>query len=87
MDTLVFFLIVGLILMLGVLISVHLNAPDGFVRGRIRHVRRIRAVRSVPGAVSPLQTVPGAVNTLPAGTVIEEIIDEIEPAEAVEGEG
>lgn len=86
MGTFVFFLIVGLILLLGVLVSVRLHAPDGFVKGRIRRVWRIRAVRTVPGSSSPLQTVPGAVTTVPANTVVEEIIDEIEPVEAVEGE-
>ena len=69
MDTLVFFLIVGLILMIGVLVSVQLNAPNGLRTGRIRRIRRLRTVRAVPGAV-------GAV---PVNTVIEEIIDEVEP--------
>lgn len=74
MDTLVFFLIVGLILTIGVLISVQLNAPNGLGTGRIRRIRRLRTVRAVPGAASPL----------PVETVIEEIIDEVEPEESVE---
>lgn len=69
MDTVVFFLVVGLFLMVGVLVSVRLNAPAGRVTGRIRRIRRLRTVRTVPGAIS----------TLPANTVIEEIIDEVEP--------
>ena len=86
MSTLAFFLIVGLILMMGAIASVQLHAPEGFVRGRIRRVRRIRAVRAVPGTTGPLQVAPGVVTTVPTNTVIEEIIDEIEPVEAVEGE-
>ena len=69
MDTFVFFLIVGLILMLGVLISVRLNAPTGLGTGRIRRIRRMRTLRTVPGAVS----------AVPVDTVIEEIIDEVAP--------
>lgn len=69
MDTLVFFLIVGLFLLIGVLVSVRINAPADRGTGRIRRIRRLRTVRTVPGAVS----------TLPANTVIEEIIDEVEP--------
>lgn len=76
MDTLIFFLIVGLILLIGVLISVQLNAPDGLGSGRIRRIRRLRTVRAVPGAVS----------AVPVNTVIEEIIDEVEPVEPVEEE-
>jgi hypothetical protein len=69
MDTFVFFLIVGLILTIGVLISVQLNAPGSLGTGRIRRIRRLRTVRTVPGAAS----------TVPVDTVIEEIIDEVEP--------
>ena len=69
MDTFVFFLIVGLILMIGVLVSVQLNAPGSLGTGRIRRIRRLRTVR----------TASGMVNTLPVETVIEEIIDEVEP--------
>jgi hypothetical protein len=77
METFVFFLIVGLLLLTGVIVSVRLHAPDGFVTGRIRHIRRLRRVRPV---------VPGAVNALPASEVIEEIIDEVEPVAPVEEE-
>ena len=76
METFVFFLVVGLLMMIGVIVSVRLHAPDGFVRGRMRHIRRLRRLRPAPGAVG----------TLPADTVIEEIIDEIEPVEPVEEE-
>ena len=76
MDTLVFFLIVGLLLVIGVVVSVRLHAPDGYVRGRIRHIRRLRTMRAVPGADG----------TQPVNTVIEEIIDEVEPVEPVEEE-
>ena len=71
MDTLVFFLIVGLILMIGVLVSVQLNASNGLGTGRIRRIRHLRTVRTVPGSVS----------AAPVDTVIEEIIDEVEPEE------
>ena len=69
MDVFVFFLIVGLILLMGVLVSVRINHPDSMVRGRIRRIRRLRRVRAVPGAVS----------AVPVDTVIEEIIDEVAP--------
>ena len=70
MDTLVFFVVVGLILMIGVLTSVRLNA-NSLGAGHIRRIRRLRTVR----------TVPGAINAAPVDTVIEEIIDEVEPEE------
>lgn len=76
MDVFVFFLVVGLILTMGVLVSVRLNGPESMVRGRIRRVRRLRTLRSAPGAGS----------TLPPNMVIEEIIDEVEPVEPVEEE-
>lgn len=79
MDTLVFFLIVGLFLVIGVLVSVRINAPNYLRPGRIRRIRRLRTVRAVPGAVSTVPAVPGTVTAVPAGTVIEEIIDEEVP--------
>jgi hypothetical protein len=79
MDVFVFFLIVGLILLMGVLVSVRLNNPESMMRGRIRRIRRLRRVRAVPGAVGAVPAVPGVVSAVPVDTVIEEIIDEVEP--------
>ncbi len=76
MDTLIFFLIVGLFLLIGVIVSVQLNAPNGLGTGRIRRIRRLRTVRAVPGAVG----------VVPVNTVIEEIIDEVEPVAPSEEE-
>lgn len=69
MGTFVFFLVVGLIIAIGVLGSVHLYVPGSMGTGRFRRIRRLRTVRAAPGAVS----------ALPTETVIEEIIDEEEP--------
>ena len=72
MDTLVFFVVVGLILAIGVTTSVRLHALDDVPgTGRTRRIRRLRTVRTVAGAVS----------AVPVDTVIEEIIDEVEPEE------
>ncbi len=72
MDALVFFLIVGLILAIGVTTSVRLHVLDDVPgTGRIRRIRRLRTVRTASGAVS----------AVPVDTVIEEIIDEVEPEE------
>jgi hypothetical protein len=70
-DTLVFFLVVGLIITTGVVASVRLYVPGVLGTGHIRRIRRLRTVREVPGTVS----------SLPANTVIEEIIEEEEPEE------
>ena len=72
MDTFVFFVVVSLILAIGVTTSVRLHALDD-VPGtdRIRRIRRLRTVR----------TVSDSVGVAPVDTVIEEIIDEIEPEE------
>ncbi len=69
MVTFAFFLVVGLVLLIGVLASVRLYEPGTLGTGRFRRIRRLRTVRAVPGTVS----------ALPAETVIEEIIDEEEP--------
>lgn len=66
MDAFVFFLVVGLIILIGVLASVRLYVPDTLGRGHFRRIRRLRTLRSAPGTLG----------TAPAGTVIEEIIDE-----------
>lgn len=71
MGTFVFFLVVGLLIAIGVLGSVRLYVPGTLGTGRFRRIRRLRTLRAVPGTVS----------TLPAETVIEEIIDEEEPVE------
>ncbi len=71
MDAFVFFLVVGLILMIGVLASVRLYVPGTLGTGRFRRIRRLRTVRAVSGSDG----------SLPAETVIEEIIDEEEPVE------
>jgi hypothetical protein len=71
MGTLVFILVVGLIIAIGVLASVRLHVPGTLGTGRFRRIRRLRTLRAVPGTVGSLS----------AGTVIEEIIDEEEPEE------
>lgn len=71
MGTLVFILVFGLIIAIGVLASVRLYVPGTLGTGRFRRIRRLRTLRAVPGTVS----------SLPAGMVIEEIIDEQEPEE------
>ena len=72
MDTFVFFVVVGLILAIGVATSVRLHALDDVPgTGRIRRIRRLRTVRTASGAAS----------AVPVDTVIEEIIDEVEPEE------
>lgn len=74
MDAFVFFLIVGLIILIGVLTSVRLYVPDTLGRGHFRRIRRLRTFRSAPGIVG----------ATPADTVIEEIIDEEEEPEEEE---
>lgn len=71
MGIFVFFLVVGLLIAIGVLASVRLYVPGTLGTGRIRRIRRLRTMRAAPGMVS----------SLPAGMVIEEIIDEQEPEE------
>jgi hypothetical protein len=72
MDAFVFFVAVGLILVIGVATSVYLHAlEDVSGTGRIRRIRRLRTMRTVSDALS----------AAPVDTVIEEIIDEIEPEE------
>ena len=71
MDAFVFFLVVGLLIMIGVLASVRLYEHGALGTGRFKRRRRLRTVRAVPGTVS----------SLPVETVIEEIIDEEEPVE------
>ena len=71
MVTLVFFLVVGLLITTGVVASVRLYVPGVLGTGHSRRIRRLRTVREVPGTVS----------SLPANTVIEEIIEEEEPEE------
>lgn len=71
MGTFVFFLVVGLLLVVGVLASVRLYVPGTLGTGRFRRIRRLRTLRAAPGTVG----------SLPTETVIEEIIDEQEPVE------
>ena len=71
MGTFVFILVVALMIAMGVLASVRLYVPRTLGTGRFRRIRRLRTLREVPGTAS----------SLPAGTVIEEIIDEEEPVE------
>ena len=74
MDALVFFLVVGLIILIGVLTSVRLHVPGTLETGRFKRIRRLRTFRAAPGGAG----------YMPAGTVIEEIIDEEEPLEVEE---
>ena len=74
MDALVFFLVVGLIMLIGVLVSVRLHVPATLGTGRFRRIRRLRTFRAAPGAAG----------YVPAGTMIEEVIDEEEPVEEEE---
>jgi hypothetical protein len=76
MDAFVFFLVVGLIILIGVLVSVRLYVPGTLGTGRFRRIRRLRTFRAAPGAAG----------YVPTGTVIEEIIDEDEPVEEEEEE-
>ncbi len=71
MGTLVFFLVVGLLIAIGVFGSVHLYVPGTMGTGRFRRIRRLRTLRAAPGTVG----------ALPTETVIEEIIDEEAPVE------
>ena len=71
METFVFLLVVGLLITVGVVASVRLYVPFVWGTGHIRRIRRLRTLRATPGTVS----------SLPADTVIEEIIDEEEPVE------
>ncbi|MGH2495392.1 MAG: hypothetical protein ACRDIV_11875 [Ktedonobacteraceae bacterium] len=72
MDAFVFFLVVGLIIVIGVLASVRLHMPDTLEKGHFRRIRRLRTLRARPGFAAP------------AGTVIEEVIEETVPDEEEE---
>jgi len=74
MDALVFFLVVGLFILTGVLISVRLYVPGTLGTGRFKRIRRLRTFRAAPGGAGYMSD----------GTVIEEIIDEEEPLEVEE---
>ena len=73
-DAFVFFLVVGLIILIGVLVSVRLYVPAALGTGRFKRVRRLRTFRAAPGSAG----------YVPTDTVIEEIIDEEEPLEVEE---
>lgn len=68
MDAFVFFLVVGLIIVIGVLASVRLYVPATLGKGHFRRIRRLRTLRPASGTAGVMS----------AGTVIEEIIDEEE---------
>jgi hypothetical protein len=73
MGVLLFVLIVGLLIVLGVLTSVHLYSDGALGGGRFKRIRRIRSIKPAPNGPVVEETV-------------EEVMEDLAPTAQVEEE-